>query len=81
MKRAQLYLWSVLHSNQRLDDLALLDLAGDGARELSIADSRQRKIDLGAAVGVWAERNELADTASYIGKLRDDSRVLKQMPA
>ena len=81
MKRAQLYLWSVLHSHDNLDDVAISDLASRAARELYIADPEQRRSDMEAAVGIWAERAELFDTETYICNLRDDLRSARHLQA
>ena len=74
MNRTQLYLWSVLHSLEHVNESVLSDLAGQGALDLSIADPEQRKADMEAAVGTWAERPDLPASSIYIASLRDEFR-------
>ncbi len=74
MKRAQLYLWSVLHSGERLDGSVLPDVAGKLAIDLPIADREQRRADMEAAVGAWAERIDIPPSSLYISRLRTDAR-------
>ena len=81
MKRAQLYLWSVLHSLDCVSERALSELAGQAAAELPIADPNQRKSDMEAAVGAWADRSDLPDSASYVANLRDEVREHSLIPA
>jgi hypothetical protein len=75
MKRAQFYLWTVLHERAGLDEAALSELAGQAADELETNDPAVRRSDMETAVGLWAERADLPDTASYILNLREDSRT------
>ena len=84
MKRAQLYLWSVLHSVEHMDSGVLSDLADRADRaagSLPMADPELRRSDMLAAVGVWADRSDLADTFTYIANLRDKDREHKLVPA
>ncbi len=81
MNRAQLFLWSLLHSDEHVDDGVLAELADQGASHLSLADKEQRRSDMEAAVGVWAARFELPDSRTYIEKLRNEVRGDKLVPA
>jgi hypothetical protein len=81
MKRAQLYLWSLLHSVDQIDDRVLSELAGQVAGELPIADKEQKRLDMEVAVGAWAERDDLPDSLTYISNLRNEVREHKLTPA
>ena len=81
MNRAKLYLWSVLHSLEHVNDSVLFDVAGQAANDLFIADPELRKSDMTAAVGAWAERSDLPDSIIYIANLRNEVRDHTQVPA
>jgi hypothetical protein len=81
MKRAQLYLWSVLHSVEHVNERVLSDLAGEAAGTLPIADPELRKADMKAAVGAWADRDDLPDSGIYISNLRNELREHWPIPA
>jgi hypothetical protein len=89
MNRASLNLATVLPDRERLGDLALpdltlsdltltdlalLDLESRAVRDLVRADPQQRRLDMEASVGLWAERSDLADTEAYLRNLREDDR-------
>lgn len=74
MKRAQLYLHSALHTLEYLSENVLSALADQELTELPIGDPEQRRLDMQAAVGTWAERSDLPDSGTYIAMLRDESR-------
>ena len=74
MNRAQLYLWSLLHAGEHQGDISLSDPQSQLARNLGIADPRQRRSDMEAAIGLWAERPDFSDTESYLRNLREDHR-------
>jgi hypothetical protein len=74
MNRAKLYLWSVLHSLEHVNDSVLIDVAGQAANDLSIGDPELRKSDMNAAIGAWAERSDLPDSGTYIANLRNEVR-------
>ena len=76
MKRAQLYLWSLLQSVEQMDDRVFSDLADQAVGGLPIADPELRKSDMLAAVGAWAERTDLPDSVTYISNLRNEVREL-----
>ena len=80
MKRAELYLWSVLHSLEDVNDCILSDLASQGALDLSIADPERRRADMEAAVGAWAARTDLGPSTVYISTLRSEVREPRLIP-
>lgn len=71
MKRAKLYLWSVLHSLEQVDDCVLSGLADQAAAAIPIADPELRRSDMEAALGAWADRTDLPNSSSYISSLRN----------
>ena len=80
MNRANLYLWSLLHSLEPVNDSVLFDGAGQAANELFIADPELRRSDMAAAIGAWAERSDLPDSSTYIASLRNEARDYKSVP-
>ena len=81
MNRAKLYLWSVLHSLDHVNDSVLSDAAGQAANDLFIADPELRRSDMAAAIGAWAERSDLPDSSTYIAGLRNEVRDYKPVSA
>jgi hypothetical protein len=89
MKRASLDLATVLLDRERHEDLALSDLSlpdltlselalpdteGQAMRDLVGDDPQQRRLDMEASIGIWAEREDLAETAIFLRSLREDDR-------
>jgi hypothetical protein len=89
MKRASLDLATVLPDRERHEDLALsdlslpdltlpelalLDLESHAVRDLVGDDPRQRRLDMEASIGIWADREEFAETAVFLRNLREDDR-------
>jgi hypothetical protein len=81
MKRTPFYLWTVLRDRAGLDEAAIAELAGHTARELDRNDPAPRHSDMEAAIGLWAERDDLPDTESYLRNLREDCRAESLQPA
>ena len=81
MNRAQLYLWSVLHSMGHVNDSVLSDLSGRAPLDFSIADPELKRTDMEAVTGTWAGRTDLPDSATYIASLRDEVRDHGLVPA
>jgi hypothetical protein len=75
MNRANLYFWSVLHARQHEGVLSPSDVDDQTMRDLYFADRAERKVEMEAAVGVWAERSELSDIEDYLRTLREDDRT------
>ncbi len=57
-----------------LADLAVLDLESRAVRDHVRDDPRQRRSDMEASIGIWAEREGLAETEVFLRKLREDNR-------
>lgn len=62
-------------------DLALVALEAGAVRDLVRDDARQRRSDMEAAIGLWAERSDLVDTESYLRNLREDDRPQRPLCA
>lgn len=73
MKRAQLYLSSVLRTAEHVDPRVLSDLADQAGEEPSMAEIELRRSDMKAAAGAWKERSDLPDSSTYIANLRMDT--------
>jgi hypothetical protein len=91
MNRASLDLATVLPDRERhgdiadqgcsLLDLALLDLETRAVRDLVQDEAQQRRIDMEAAIGLWAGRTDLVDTEAYLRDLREDDRRKRSLSA
>ena len=81
MNRAQLYLWSVLQAREHRGDDLVSDLDSQLVRDLDIADLTQRRSDMEAAIGLWAERGDIGNTEDYLRDLREDHRAEGLQPA
>ena len=64
----------MLHSLEHVSESGLSNLATQGTQDSSIADPQQRRADMVAAVGTWAERPDLPPSSVYISNLRDQFR-------
>jgi len=80
MKGPTLYLWSVLQTVEDVDESELYHISGRAAGDLPIADPQLRVSDILAAVGAWAERTDLPDSATYISNLRGGGAVFRIRP-
>jgi plasmid stability protein len=82
MKRTQLYLdddlWQALHDRAAREKTTLSDLARTAMRDRYMYTPEQRRTDMMAAVGIWKDREDLADSAAYVRNLRKGTR-LKRM--
>ena len=70
MKRAQLYLSSVLRTAEHVDARVLSDLADQTVNDPSAAEMELRRLDMKAAAGAWKDRSDLPDSSTYIANLR-----------
>lgn len=75
MNRAQLYLWSVLHSCEHRGVVSLFDLDNQAMRGRFFSDTQERQAGMEGAIGLWAERFELSDVEGYLRNLRADNRT------
>jgi len=79
MKRTQIYLdkdlWSTLHTHALLEKTTVSDLVRKAARERYMYTPEQRQADMMAAVGVWKDREDLADSEAYVRNLRKGTRL------
>jgi hypothetical protein len=79
MKRTQLYLdedlWSALHAHARREKTSISDLVRKAARERYMYTPEQRRADMMAAVGVWKDRDDLAESEDYVRAIRKGTRL------
>ena len=79
MRRTQLYLdeelWGVLHEHAVRENTSVSDLVRKAARERYMYTPEQRRADMMAAVGVWKNREDLADSETYVRNLRKGTRL------
>jgi hypothetical protein len=89
MNRASLDLATVLPDRERRGDaslpdstlldlsfseFAVLDLESRAVRNLVRDDPSQRRLDMEASIGIWAQREDLAETKALLRNLREDDR-------
>ena len=79
MKRTQLYLeedvWKVLQIMARQTGTSISDLVRKAVRERYVASKANREQVLMSVVGLWKDRSDLPETATYIRRLRKGSRL------
>lgn len=79
MRRTQLYLdeelWIALHEHALQEHTSISDLVRKAARERYLYTPEQRRADMMAAVGIWKDREDLADSESYVRSLRKGTRL------
>ncbi len=79
MRRTQLYLddelWNALHARASTDGTTISDLVRTAARERYLGDTQKRQKAMHAIVGMRANRQDLAETETYIRDLRRGSRL------
>jgi hypothetical protein len=82
MRRTQLYLdedlWNALRTHALREKTTVSDLVRKAARERYMYTPEQRRADMMAAVGIWKDREDLADSEAYVRNLRKGTR-LKQL--
>jgi hypothetical protein len=81
MKRTQLYLdddlWKALHIRSRQSRTSVSELVRQAVRERYASSSAQRRQVMEAWVGVWKDRDDLADSAAYVRRLRRGKRLAR----
>ncbi len=79
MRRTQLYLdddlWNTLHAHATRTGTTISDLVRTAARSHYMGHVDQRRSDLKAAVGLWSDHSELADSTDYVRNLRKSTRA------
>jgi hypothetical protein len=79
MKRTQLYLdedlWTTLREHALREGTTVSDLVRRATRERYMYTPEQRRADMMAAVGVWKDREDLADSEAYVRNLRKGTRL------
>jgi len=79
MRRTQLYieddLWKALHVEARREKTTISDLVRRAVRERYWVSREKRRDAMTAFVGIWSNREDLADAQQYVRNLRDDDRL------
>ena len=79
MRRTQLYLdedlWRVLHIQAKQAGTSLSELVRRTLRDRYANSPESRRRALQNWVGVWQGRKDLADTESYVRRLRKGTRL------
>jgi hypothetical protein len=81
MNRAKLDLLTVLPPREHHGGSLLFDIESQLVRDLDVTAPEQRRSDMEAAIGVWAERGDLANIEDYLRNLREDERAKWLQPA
>jgi predicted DNA-binding ribbon-helix-helix protein len=79
MRRTQLYieddLWKSLHLQARREKTTISDLVRRAVRERYSLSREKRREAMRAFVGIWSDREDLADAQQYVRNLRNDDRL------
>ncbi len=68
-------LWKALHLEARREKTTISDLVRRAVRERYWVNRDRRREAMNAFVGIWQNRNDLADAENYVRNLRDDERL------
>lgn len=84
MRRTQLYLeddlWAALHAKALLEGATISELVRIAVRDRYLGNQEERRAAMLGIVGLWKDREGLADTESTIRNLRRGDR-LKRLAA
>ena len=79
MRRTQLYLqediWKVLHIRSRQQRTTISELVRQAVRDKYGSSSEGRKQAMQALVGMWKDREDVADSTAYVRRLRKGKRL------
>lgn len=79
MKRTQLYLnediWKALHIRARQRKTSISELVRQAVREKYGRSAADRREAMQALVGIWKDRQDLADSEQYVRRLRKGKRL------
>jgi hypothetical protein len=79
MKRTQLYLhedtWKVLHIRSRQQRTTISELVREAVRDKYGSSPANRRQAMQAVVGLWKNRKDLADSETYVRRLRKGKRL------
>lgn len=79
MRRTQLYLdddlWEALHAQARQSGTTISELVRDAVRDRYLGSLEARKNAMQAVVGLWKDRDEIADSTRYVRSLRKGTRL------
>lgn len=84
MKRTQLYLdediWQALHMRSRQSNTSVSELVRRAVRERYAGGTANRQRAMEALVGLWKDRPNLADSETYVRRLRRGKRLKRILP-
>ncbi|HKN76070.1 MAG TPA: CopG family transcriptional regulator [Candidatus Acidoferrum sp.] len=79
MKRTQLYLnedvWKALHIHSRQRKTSISELVRQAVREKYGSSPADRRQAMQALVGLWQDREDLAESEQYVRRLRKGKRL------
>ena len=79
MRRTQLYLqedlWKLLHIRSRQERTTISDLVRQAVQEKYGSSGKSRARAMQALVGIWADREDVADSTAYVRRLRKGKRL------
>jgi hypothetical protein len=79
MKRTQLYLdediWKALHIESRQRRTSISELVRVAVRDRYGVSPTNRRQAMKAIVGMWRDRDDLADSKAYVRQLRKGKRL------
>jgi hypothetical protein len=79
MKRTQLYLnediWKALHIRSRQQGTSISELVRQAVRDKYGSSPARRRQAMQALVGMWKDRKDLPDSATYVRRLRKGKRL------
>jgi hypothetical protein len=68
-------LWQALHKRAEETGSTVSELVRKAARKEYLGDAQKRKAAMLAVMGLWADRDDLPDTETYIRELRKGTRL------
>jgi 6-phosphogluconate dehydrogenase len=81
MRRTQLYLeddlWNALHAQARSDGTSISHLVREAVRDRYLGKLDERRKAMQAFVGIRGNREDVADTETYVRNLRRSQRLDK----
>jgi endonuclease YncB( thermonuclease family) len=79
VRRTQLYLdddlWEALHARAKQSGNTISELVRSAVRERYLGSLEARRKAMQAVVGLWKDRDEIADSTGYVRSLRKGTRL------
>jgi hypothetical protein len=84
MRRTQLYLqesiWKSLHLRSKREGKTISELVRQAVKDKYGKSSEDRRAAMLGVVGLWKDRQGIADSTSYVRKLRKGKRLKRLSP-